>query len=165
MAQSVGARYKRIPDDITFIYIHTPTCCATSHLTDGATKSLSQEDLPVIPREDRASYLNKLLADEWEKQKLLPNPSLLKALFWAFAPKYGWLALILLVESAIRIWQAILLGYFVRIMLRDGGGGGNGSLLDNGYFVSFLISLCGAAIGLMHHQYFFYGWKFGMQLR
>jgi ATP-binding cassette subfamily C (CFTR/MRP) protein 4 len=131
---------------------------------DGNSKMLNQEDLPVIPREDRSSYLNKLLNDEWEKQKKLPNPSLLKALFWAFAPKYAWLALILIAESVIRIFQAILLGYFVKIMLNEDSSSSN-SLLNNGYFVSFLISLCGALVAGMHHQYFFYGWKFGMQTR
>lgn len=129
---------------------------------DGASKTLTQEDLPVITREDRSSFLNKLLLDQWEAQKRLPNPSLLKAMYWAFAPKYGWMALILLAESVIRILQAILLGYFVRIMLNEGGGDG---LFDDGYFISFLITLSGAAIGLLHHQYFFYGWKFGMQVR
>lgn len=131
--------------------------------SDGATKALTQEDLPVINREDRSSFLNKLLQDQWEYQKQQPRPSLLKALFWTFAPKYGWLSLILLAESAIRIFQAVLLGYFVRVMLRADSGAGD--LLDNGYFISLLITLCGAAIGLMHHQYFFYGWKFGMQVR
>ena len=129
---------------------------------DGASKTLNQEDLPVINREDRASYLNELLSSEWEKQKKLQHPSLLKALFWAFFPKYGWLALILLVESVIRILQAILLGYFVDIMLAQNESDG---LFGNGYFISFLISLSGVLIGLLHHQYFFYGWKFGMQVR
>lgn len=74
-----------------------------------------------------------------------------------------WLGLILIVESGVRIFQAILLGYFVDIMLN--GANNSVSLFNNGYFVSFLITFCGILIGLMHHQYFFYGWRFGMQVR
>lgn len=131
--------------------------------TDGSTKTLNFEDLPVIVREDESKSLNALVTNEWQKEVVKSSPSLLRALWRAFYPKYGWLGIILVGESIIRIFQAMLLGYFVDIIVT--GGSSSIALLNNGYVVSTLLTCSGIVIGVAHHQYFFYGWRMGMQLR
>jgi ABC-type multidrug transport system fused ATPase/permease subunit len=114
-------------------------------------------------KEDESKYLNTLVTKEWQKELAKSNPSLLQALLRAFGPKYAWLGIILIGETVVHIIQAILLGYFVDIIVA--GGSSSISVLNNGYAVSALLTLSGIIIGVAHHQYFFYGWRMGMQLR
>jgi uncharacterized membrane protein YiaA len=66
-------------------------------------------------------------------------------------------------ESIARIYQAVALGKFIGFLLDDNNT--STSVYDNGYFISFLITLCGIIITFAHHQFFFYAWGLGLQVR
>lgn len=130
----------------------------------GATKALSQEDLPPICEGDVSSSLNERLMSEWKREVATKSkPSLLWAMMRTFSKHQVWLGLILTVESGVKIVQAILLGYLVRIFASAGDS--NFDFLNNGYVISGLITICGIIVGLLHHQYFFISWHFGIKMQ
>jgi ABC-type multidrug transport system fused ATPase/permease subunit len=130
----------------------------------GRSKTLVQNDLPHICSEESSKGLSEQVMENWKIAKSKSKQSaLLHALSASFAPKFWWLALVILFESATRIFQAKLLGYLVAYFMDPTAN--NDSLFNNGYFLSGLISICGVIVCLLHHQLFFYSSRYGLQLR
>lgn len=130
----------------------------------GYNKILVQDDLPPVGKADQAEGLNARVLSEWSKEVTKDNPSLMRALFFTFAPSYTFTGVYLGIEAFLRICQAILLGIFVEILLYPEDHDSD-QWMDNAYFVSFLLTSCGIIVGVLHHQYFFHMWRLGMQLR
>ena len=130
----------------------------------GYSKILVQEDLPSVGIADKSEELNARVLCEWNKELVKKEPSLMRALFFTFAPSYIFTGFYLCLEAFLRIYQAILLGAFVEILLYPDEHNSD-QLMDNAYFVSFLLTGCGLVVGILHHQYFFHMWRLGMQLR
>jgi len=80
--------------------------------------------------------------------------------FW----KMHWFGgLLLVTESAARIFQAITLGKMIRYFL--GEYDDSTRLVDNGYFMSLELVLCGIFVMMIHHHVFYLAWRSGLQLR
>lgn len=130
----------------------------------GFNKDLQAEDLPPISIEDDSNNLFARFSATWESELNVhpENASLLWTVLKIFVPQNGWSVMILNFESVFKIYQAVLLGKLIKYFVSETQ---SSQLYDNGYFISFLLVLCGIAVTFLHHHFFFYSWRLGMQLR
>jgi ABC-type multidrug transport system fused ATPase/permease subunit len=132
----------------------------------GASKILEIDDLPPISVDDDAHELHRKFSLSWKKELESESPSLIRAIVRVFFRSQFLLGLILLAESALRIFQAVLLGLLINYFLSETSYASNDQdLYKSGYFLSFLLTLCGTLVTFMHHHFFFFAWRLGMQLR
>ena len=132
----------------------------------GSQKTLTQSDLPGVSRDDNVRYLGSRLTDEWNKEVRGRQASLVRALFISQVIANWYVGVILILESALRIYQAQVLGRFIRYILTDQDDPWiTESVYNNGYFLSFILVILGAAVAFAHHHAFFHAWRLGMQLR
>lgn len=132
----------------------------------GSMKVLEQSDLPQVSKDDDVYALGRNLTNKWEieKTKGIGKASLTRALFFTHMPSNWFVGAILITESALRIYQAQILGRLIKYLL-TGTNSSDQSLYDNGYFLSFILVTLGACIAFTHHHAFFHAWRLGMQLR
>lgn len=123
----------------------------------GAEKILNQSDLPPVSPFDSSENLCNILTTLW-----MSNSSLFRSLCSAFGPKFLKISSIICFESALKIFQAKMLGNLVDYFSNTNS---DDTIWGNGYFLSGIISTCGILVGLMHHQYFFYANRIGMQCK
>ena len=102
---------------------------------------------------------NKLLT-AWNNQDPT-NKSLAKAMFTAFLSTNGPIGLYLFCMTIAKIAQATFLGYLIKFFEE----GSDGTLIRNDYFLSFIVVVLGIIVTLLHHHFYFLGWRFGMNLR
>ena len=131
----------------------------------GASRVITLEDLPPVSIHDEARDLGGRLRMHWNEEYRLKGAEAtlhmpLAKTFW----KRNWhTGIWLLIETGCRIYQAMTLGRLINYFL--GEGGGSDSLMDNGYYLSFLIVILGIFITMLHHHAFFIAWRLGLQLR
>ena len=136
-------------------------------------ENLQLEDLPSVPIEYNVTTLYDEFKILWEKEikknennnmstSSTKGPNLIKILLFVCWKKNAWISVIVFTESVARIYQAVALGKFINYLLDTNT---SDSIYENGYFISFLISICGIFITFAHHQFFFYAWGLGLQLR
>jgi hypothetical protein len=138
-------------------------------LSVGARRELREDDLPGVSVSDDAVLLFERFSAQWQREiaaaKANDRPiSLLRALIRTFFKGNFEIVGYIMLESGLRIYQARILGMLIGYFL----GASNSatiSVYNNGYFLSGLIVICGAIITGVHHQFFLYGWRLGMQLR
>lgn len=136
----------------------------------GSMRPLEQKDLPDVSRDDDVRKLGRNLTYHWQRELDAcvntgsGRPSLTRALFRAHGPSNWFVGLILCCESALRIYQAQILGRLINFLLTPKDEALEG-VYNNGYFLSFLLILLGASVAFMHHHAFFHAWRLGMQLR
>lgn len=134
----------------------------------GSQKTLTQSDLPGVSRDDNVRYLGSRLTGEWNKEVSLrgSQASLARALFISQVIDNWYVGVILIMESALRIYQAQVLGRFIRYILTELDDPWiTESVYNNGYFLSFILVMLGASVAFLHHHAFFHAWRLGMQLR
>ena len=135
----------------------------------GNTKVLEQEDLPDVSKDDDVKTLGRHLSASWqaELRRKGQAPSLTRALFKTHVLGNWFVGAILIAESALRIYQAQILGRLITFLLASQGDPWLmvDSVYNNGYFLCFLLILLGAAVAFAHHHAFFHAWRLGMQLR
>ena len=129
--------------------------------------SINLSDLPAVPTECDVFELYKEFKTLWKQEierasTLSKTPSLAKVLLIFSWRKNGWISWIVLGESVAKIYQAVALGKFIGYLLN---GNTTGSIYDDGYFLCFLIVLCGILVTLADHQFFFYAWCLGLQVK
>jgi ABC-type multidrug transport system fused ATPase/permease subunit len=134
-------------------------------ITLGASRLLTMEDLPPVSMHDDVVALNKDLTRHWKREYREKGEAanLYMPLFWTFWRNNWHTGIWLLLESAMRVAQALVLGQLIRWFLGDANS--SNELMNSGYFLSFLIVLMGMAVTLLHHHAFYIAWRLGLQLR
>ena len=134
----------------------------------GSTKTLEQSDLPRVSKDDDVRRLGARLTVEWAKEldKGRGKASMARALFRAQVIDNWFVGVIMILESALRIYQAQILGRLIKYLLADKNDPWiSESVYNNGYFISFILVMLGAGVAFTHHHAFFHAWRLGMQLR
>ena len=129
----------------------------------GVKSNLELNDLPPFPAVEDVDTLNEFFVKEWKRQMLLKKPSLLYVVLKYVLTTNAWISLIVLSESVAKIYQAVLLGKFISFLIF--GAASPTNIYDNGFFLAFLIVLCGFVVTLVHHHFFFYSYRLGLQLK
>lgn len=121
-----------------------------------------ESDIPDLEHQDESSYLSDLIWAAWDKERASKGPT--NARLWRSTAKIFWLRyfgifLVCVLESCIKVAQAVMLGYIVRLFM-------NPSEPDsNGYWYAFALSLLVIWHGFLHHIMFFSTMRLGTQLR
>jgi len=131
----------------------------------GNSKTLTEEDLPEVSKEEDTKENGARLRRMWneEVEKHGEKASLSWALHRTFWKQHWYTGLLLLSESVVRLYQAMLLGYLVKYFLDEPNG--DSSIYNNGYYISALLCVCGLYNMMIHHHAFFLAWRLGLQLR
>lgn len=129
----------------------------------GSQKTLQESDVAVVAVDEDAYMLSSIFDKMWTEECQKANPSLLKVLFRMFGPTLnGMIGIVFVIESAVKIYQAVLLGKLIKYFLTENP---SSTLYDNGYFISGLLVITGIAVFFMHHHFFFCTWRLGLRLR
>jgi len=132
----------------------------------GASKTLQLKDLPRISVHDDSRKTGTRLLANWRSQVQKhgkDKASMWVALAQTFWKQHWFGGLLLVAESVARIYQAIVLGKIIRYFL--GEYDDSTRLLDNGYFMSLELVLCGIFVMMIHHHAFYLAWRSGLQMR
>jgi len=132
-------------------------------LAVGASTSLDSSHIPECSKMDESSQLVDRLMYHWDNTDKSSPHRLFFAMVKTFAPDYGWLGLILLFETPLRIYQANLLGYLVNYFFDEPPS--SISIYNDGYILSAMLVSASIIVVFCHHQYFFRGNRMGMQMR
>jgi len=132
----------------------------------GASKNLQLKDLPRVSVHDDARKTGARLMANWKAQVQKHGKE--KASMWVAMAQTFWKqhwfgGLLLITESIARIFQAVVLGKLIRYFL--GEYDDSTRLLDNGYFMSLELVLCGIFVMMIHHHAFYLAWRSGLQMR
>ena len=130
-------------------------------LSLGATTVLEHEHLPPNPRGESSSRLMGKFLAAWREEKKKAEPWIVRAFYYTFVEEFGWIGTLGIIETFLKVYQAALLGYLIGWITDDPGGG----YLSNGYTLAGLISLTGILNLILHHHFFMYVWRLGMQFR
>lgn len=130
----------------------------------GSQKALQENDVANISADDDAETLGSLFNKLWEDEcRGKSHPSLWNVLLKMFGPTvFGFIGIVYVIESAVKVYQAVLLGKLIEYFLSEDP---SARLYDNGYFISGLLIITGIAVTFMHHHFYFFTWRLGMQLR
>jgi ATP-binding cassette subfamily C (CFTR/MRP) protein 4 len=145
---------------LTFRWAYAPL------LKVGNERPLEESDLPELQEEDTSYYQRQHVEKLWKqtKDKHHSANSLERALLRDYFQS-TWLAQILLViQMASRIGQAIALGYLLQTF-EDGGIETNSSLLSSGFFWVFILIACGLVSFPAKQLQFFETYRKGMRIR
>ena len=126
-------------------------------------KALDVEDMPAFSEDDEAVSLSRRLQSSWREevadaQASRRQPSLLTAMNRTFFSAYMLRASVLLVQSAAKISMTQALGSLVAWL-------DSPSDVSTGLLFAAWLVVSAAMSGAIHHNYFFMGWRLGMQLR
>lgn len=105
----------------------------------GALKTLTQADLPEVSVLDESQRLFDKLDKAWKDELAREIPSLSRAIFTIFIRQYGWIGAIITFESAVRIYQAYLLGLLIDYFLSPNSSS-TSNMYGNGTFQTLTFS-------------------------
>ncbi|KAL3922295.1 MAG: hypothetical protein SGILL_002279 [Bacillariaceae sp.] len=132
----------------------------------GWARPLEAIDLPELQGEDTSRYQCEYLQDLWEKarkqeDKVPLGRALLKDYF-----RCTWFAQVLLViQMASRIGQAIALGYLLQTFEEDGSDSHSTSWTSSGFFWASILTICGLISFPAKQLQFFETYRKGMRIR
>ena len=136
----------------------------------GNKRRLLHSDLHPPPREDESANLTACWQTAWQSQ-LRSNPSqcpsVWRSLIGVFGWRFMWRGLPLLVVSASKIGQSLLLRQLVLFLQWNSGVEGIGDQGGVGlaYFYAVLLFICCLVQSLVQHAYFFSVYRIGGQTR
>lgn len=148
-------------DWLSYLFFNWPTAM----IKLGASRTITLADLPPVSKHDEAKMLNDKLKGHWrdEYKAKGENATLYMPLAKTYWARNWFTGFYLLLESGVRIAQALVFGQLIRWFL--GESNHSNPLMNDGYFLSFLIVLGGIAVTMLHHHAFFQAWRLGLQLR
>ncbi|KAJ1983814.1 hypothetical protein H4R34_001057 [Dimargaris verticillata] len=133
----------------------------------GAKGGITDDNLNDLCPQDESHNLFRALKDQWEYEtwQTCPDPEtpstmcLARAMAKTCMYPIIWTGLAGFIESVSKVGQAVFLGYLIRFFQDPDASLQTGLL--------FALGLSGMALvqGIMHHVYFFYAQRLGMQFR
>ena len=126
---------------------------------------MNQEDLPAIAIHDNIYATSKAFTTHWQAEKLKEKPQIVRAIFHTFASEVGVSGIVLLISSATKIYQALMLGKLVQFIFDENVDWSDKGFYSNGYVLSAQIVFCGVLATFEHHYFFFMAWRLGMQIK
>ena len=104
-----------------------------------------------------------MFARAWDSEKSKPRPSLhLGLLKYYWSSGMWWLHWVVAAEEALRIWQALALGFFLTHLSSSSStpeAAGPAWLWAGSIVLAAVLNL------FIHHLYYFYTWVYGMKLK
>lgn len=130
----------------------------------GSQRPLQPADCFPVCEDDSAEFLGGLLSRAWDEELASrpQNPSFLRAMLRSVARRSAKYGLAGLVQACARVAQTQFLAVLLRWFVEEENGGASAG---TGYLYGTALVLCGLVIMLTHHQFFFGGWRCGLQLR
>ena len=120
---------------------------------------LGLQDLWRLVPEDSTALLAARLRSAWNAERVRPAPSLESAFVAAFGAGYVLFSCWLLVKACLVLGQVELLG----ILLAELASADVSS--NTPYATAGAMCVCAICAGVLHHHYFFEGWRAGMRWR
>ncbi len=134
----------------------------------GLTRPLRESDLPALHDLETSSVNRRIIEDLWESEMRTGRRNFGRALFWHYF-KTTWIAQILMaVNMAARIGQAMALGLLMEQFGRfehENDSPSHTNTKKEGYLYASLLVLCELIAFPTKHQQFFITYRAGMQIR
>eukprot|EP00940_MAST-03C_sp_MAST-3C-sp2_P000992 g992.t1 len=134
----------------------------------GASKELTDEDLPSLAKHDHVTKLTDMFEREWNLEKAeeartggAVKPNLWRVTYRCFTYSFWISAMWALAESITRISQPVLLGFFLEWLTKDEGDRDVGI----GMLWAASIALVAFIQAIIHHQLYFYTMRAGWNAR
>mmetsp|Transcript_30166 Transcript_30166/g.39742 ORF Transcript_30166/g.39742 Transcript_30166/m.39742 type:complete len:1367 (-) Transcript_30166:180-4280(-) len=133
----------------------------------GSKKDLSDDDLPNLATPEQSSPLVAKLQKAWDSQTAkaqssggqVQPPSLLKALVEVFGALSFRMLIFLALNSAVKVAQTIFLGRLVGYFSDED------APFSTGLLWAGVLTGTAWVENIMHHHFYFWSWRLGLQLR
>ncbi|KAJ1982362.1 hypothetical protein H4R35_000317 [Dimargaris xerosporica] len=133
----------------------------------GAKGGITDDNLNDLSAQDESHNLFRVLKNQWEYEKWQNSPDpdtpsarcLGRAMVKTCMRPIVWAGFSGFIESVSKVGQAVLLGYLIRFFQDPDAS------LQAGLLFALGLSAMALVQGIMHHVYFFYAQRLGMQFR